>query len=260
MKKLLTKLTIVLFILSLVGCASKKDVLYFQDIDDLDFELLDSLATVTVVEPGDILRIRITALEAKSLIPFQFDKPGLETGRTSMNNMDVLQLNGYLVDKNGDINFPELGRVDVSGKTIKEVEEHIHDKLSAYIKEPTVSVRVINTKVTVMGDVRNPGTFSLSEERLTLPQAIGLAGDLNIKGDRHDILIIRNNGGQREVKRIDFTKSDWMNSDFYYLKQNDIVYVQPNTASVKTAGIVGTPNVVLSAVSVILSLAVLIFK
>ena len=259
MKKLLTKLTIVLFILSLVSCASKKDVLYFQDIDDLDFELLDSLTTTTIVESGDILRIRITALETKSLIPFQFDKPGMEIGRSS-SNIDVLQLNGYLVDKNGDINFPELGRVNVAGRTIKETEEHIHDKLSNYIKKPTVSVRVINTKVTVMGDVRKPGTFSLSEERLTLPQAIGLAGDLNIKGDRHEILIIRNNGGQREVKRIDFTKSDWMNSDFYYLKQNDIVYVQPNTASVKTAGIIGTPNVVLSAVSVMLSLAVLIFK
>src|SRR5699024_11039881 len=178
MKKLLTKLTIVLFILSLVSCASKKDVLYFQDIDDLDFELLDSLTTTTIVESGDILRIRITALETKSLIPFQFDKPGMEIGRSS-SNIDVLQLNGYLVDKNGDINFPELGRVNVAGRTIKETEEHIHDKLSNYIKKPTVSVRVINTKVTVMGDVRKPGTFSLSEERLTLPQAIGLAGDLN---------------------------------------------------------------------------------
>ena len=253
------KILLFLFVISLVGCASKKDVLYFQDIDDLDFELLDSLATTTVVESGDILRIRLTALEAKSLIPFQFDKPELNEGRTS-SNMEMLQLNGYLVDKKGDINFPELGRIEVSGKTIKEVEEHIYGKLSAYIKEPTVSVRIINTKVTVMGDVRNPGTFSLSEERLTLPQAIGLAGDLNIKGDRHNILIIRNNGGQREVKRIDFTESDWMNSDFYYLKQNDIVYVQPNTASVKTAGIVGTPGVVLSAVSVMLSVAVLIFK
>lgn len=244
----------------MVGCASKKDVLYFQDIDDLEFEALDSLATTTTVEPDDILRIRLTALDAQSLIPFQFDKPGLNVGRTSLNNIEMLQLNGYLVDKNGYINFPELGRIQVAGQTVKEVEETIHQKLSVYVKNPTVSVRIINSKITVMGDVRNPGTFTLSEEKLTLPQAIGLAGDLNIKGDRHDVLIIRNNGGQRIIKRVDLTKSEWMNSDFYYLKQNDVVYVQPNTASVKTAGIIGSPGVVLSAVSVLLSVAVLIFK
>lgn len=249
-----------LLVIFMAGCASKKDVLYFQDIDDLEFEVLDSLATTTTVEPDDILRIRLTALDAESLIPFQFDKPGLNVGRTSLNNIEMLQLNGYLVDKNGYINFPELGRIQVAGKTVKGVEETIYQKLSAYIKDPTVSVRIINSKITVIGDVRKPGTFSLSEEKLTLPQAIGLAGDLNIKGDRHDVLIIRNNGGQRIIKRIDLTESEWMNSDYYYLKQNDVVYVQPNTASVKTAGIIGSPGVVLSAVSVLLSVAVLIFK
>lgn len=254
------KLILLLLVIFMAGCASKKDVLYFQDIDDLEFEMLDSLATTTTVEPDDILRIRLTALDAESLIPFQFDKPGLNVGRTSLNNIEMLQLNGYLVDKNGYINFPELGRIQVAGQTVKGVEETIYQKLSAYIKDPTVSVRIINSKITVIGDVRKPGTFSLSEEKLTLPQAIGLAGDLNIKGDRHDVLIIRNNGGKRVVKRIDLTESEWMNSDYYYLKQNDVVYVQPNTASVKTAGIVGSPGVVLSAVSVLLSVAVLIFK
>lgn len=254
------KLIVLALILLTVGCASKKDVLYFQDIDDLNFELLDQLTTTTLVEPDDILRVRLTALDAESLIPFQFEKPGLVQQRTTFNNLEMLQLNGYLVDKDGAINFPELGRIHVSGLSVKQVEEKIYKELSQYIKDPTVSVRIINSKITVIGDVKKPGTFTLSEEKITLPQAIGLAGDLSIKGDRHNVLIIRNNGGKRISKRIDLTESDWMNSDFYYLKQNDIVYVEPNTASVKTAGLVGSPNVVLSAVSVLLSIAVLIFK
>lgn len=254
------KLALIALVLLVASCASKKDVLYFQDIDDMDFELLETLTTTTIVEPDDILRVRLTALDAESLIPYQFEKPGLTQGRTTFNNLEMLQLDGYLVDKNGDITFPELGQVHVAGLTVKQVEETIHQQLSRFIKQPTVSVRIINSKITVIGDVRKPGTFTLSEEKITLPQAIGLAGDLNIKGERHDVLIIRNNGGQRITKRIDMTQSDWMNSDFYYLKQNDIVYVQPNTASVKTAGLVGTPGVVLSAVSVLLSVAVLIFK
>lgn len=252
-------LVLLLIILSMASCATKKDVLYFQDIDDREFEVLDSLATTTVVEPEDILRIRLTALDGKSIIPFEFEKPGLEVNRPSR-NIETMQLDGYLVDKDGNINFPVIGRIGVAGKTAQEVEEHLYEKIGEYVKDPTVSVRIINSKVTVIGDVRKPGTFTLSEERLTLPQAIGLAGDLNIKGERHSVLVIRNNGAKRTVKRIDLTKSDWMNSDYYYLKQNDIVYVEPNTASVKTAGIVGSPSVVLSAVSVMLSIAVLIFK
>lgn len=257
MRKLIS---VTLLLLLLVGCATKKDVIYFQDIEELNFELLDSLATTTLIEPDDILRIRLTALDAESLLPFQFDKPGMSLARTSFNNLEMLQLDGYLVNKKGEINFPQLGQIGVGGKTIQEVEAFIHEKLSAYVKNPTVSVRIINAKITVIGDVRNPGTFGLKEEKLTLPQAIGMAGDLNIKGLRQDVLIIRNIGGQRTIKRIDLTKSDWMNSEYYYLKQNDIVYVQPNDASVKTAGFVGTPGVVLSAVSVLLSVAVLIFK
>lgn len=254
------KIVFLALILLTVGCASKKDVLYFQDIDDLNFELLNKLTTTTLVEPDDILRVRLTALDAESLIPFQFDKPGLLQQRTTFNNLEMLQLDGYLVDKDGAINFPELGRIQVAGLSVKEVEEKIYKELSQYVKDPTVSVRIINSKITVIGDVRNPGTFTLSEEKITLPQAIGLAGDLDIKGERHNVLVIRNNGGERISKRIDLTRSDWMNSDFYYLKQNDIVYVEPNTASVKTAGLIGSPSVVLSAVSVLLSIAVLIFK
>lgn len=253
------KLLLFLFALSLVGCASKEDVLYFQDIDDTQFAELDSLIPTPRIETNDILDIRISALDPESVVPFKFEKPNDRTYRPAT-NLDMKRLEGYLVDKNGAITFPQLGDIYVKGKTTEQVEDKLKDKLSTYITNPTVSVKIINYKFSILGEVKKPGTFSLNEQAVTLPQALGKAGDLTIQGERHDVLIIRNQNGRRIYRHIDLTKSDWMNSPFYYLKQNDIVYVQPNNPGVKKAGYIGSVGSILSIVSILLSTATLIFK
>lgn len=254
------KIIFLLFILTVVGCASKKDVLYFQDIDETQLQDIDAISPDTKIDRNDILYIRITALDVTSVIPFQYVKPQSTTIRGTQNS-ELIKLDGYMVDNDGNIKFPQLGELNVKGKTPGEVEDLLQHKLSAYITDPTVSVRIANFKVSIIGEVKNPGTYPLQgEEHITLPQALGMAGDLTINGERHDVLIIRNEGDQRIYKHIDLTKSDWMNSPYYFLKQNDVVYVQPNNPKVKNAGFIGSIGNVLSVASILLSAAVIIFK
>ncbi len=257
-----------LFIAFLIGilfasCSSKKEILYFQNLNDEDFiEVIDSI-TYPQIESSDILDIRITALEQKSIIPFQFDKPSLVgdgSGSSRNRNVGAARLEGYLVDKDGNINYPQLGEIQVKGLTTKEIEEKMEKLLSAYITDPTVAVRLVNFKVSILGEVKGPGTYSIDEGLLTLPQALGLAGDLTIKGKRENVLIIRNKGDRRQYKHIDLTKTDWLNSDFYFLKQGDIVYVEPNNARVKEAGFLTGVGAVMSVISFLLSIGIIIFK
>lgn len=252
------KLLLCFFALSLVGCSSKKEILYFQDIDMTELENVSSVFENPRVAVSDILNVQISTEDPESTIPFQFQRPG--GGVVGSNNLSMLKLYGYLVDKEGHINYPFLGEIPVIGKTTKELEKELEERLSVYIKDPTVSIRIVNNKITVLGSVRNPGTYTLDEETLTLPQALGLAGDLTIQGKRNDILIMRYQGDKRVIEHIDLTKSDWMNSPFYYMKQNDVVYVQPNDPQIKTAGYIGTVGTVLSVFSIMLSIGLLMFK
>ncbi|HLS31778.1 MAG TPA: polysaccharide biosynthesis/export family protein [Flavobacteriaceae bacterium] len=247
-----------LFILSMVSCSSKKEILYFQDID---MTALDDVSTVfqnPKVAVSDILNIRISTEDPESAIPFQFQTADGGSIRTTSGSL--LKLYGYLVDKEGYINYPFLGEIPVISKTTKEIEKDLERRLSVYIKDPTVSVRIVNNKITVLGSVKSPGTYTLDEETLTLPQALGLAGDLSIHGNRTDVLIMRYQGDRRVIKHIDLTKSDWMNGPFYYMKQNDVVYVKPNNPQIKTAGYIGSVGTVLSVFSILLSMGLLLFK
>jgi len=253
------RLLIFFVILSLASCASKKDVLYLQDIEDTVLEDLDQVFHRSRVAVSDILYVGIAAEDQESIQPFQFQKTEGSSSRSNINTRN-LKLEGYLVDIDGNINFPQLGEIQVKGKTIKEVEQDLQRRLGVYIKNPTVVVRLVNNKITVLGEVRSPGTFELDEEAFTLPQLLGRAGDLTIRGKRKNVLIIRNEGDRRIVKRIDLTKSDWMNGPFYYMKQNDIVYVEPNDPQVRAAGHISGLGSAMSVISFILSLGILVFK
>ena len=130
----------------------------------------------------------------------------------------------------------------------------IQEALRPYIKNPSVNIRLLNFRVSVLGEVSKPGTYTVMEERISIPQALGLAGDLTINGDRNSVLLIRNQDGEKINHIIDLTKSDFLHSDFYFLKQNDIIYVRPNSAKVKSSGFVGSVATASSVLSLILSL------
>jgi polysaccharide export outer membrane protein len=238
-----------------LSCSTKKQVLYFQDIENLN----NTAVTTTfdpIIEPNDVLYITLSSLNEEVLKPFQKNKsnPTVATGNANIG------LQGYLVNVSGNIPFPVIGELQVAGKTRKQVEEILKQALSQYITDVVVDVRIINFRVTVIGEVNNPGVFSVKDERITLPEAIGLAGDFTLDGNRKNITIIREEDGKRKVTHIDFTKADFFTGDFYYLKQNDVVYVAPTTKGVKKTGFIPDVPALLSLFTVVLSSVILLTR
>ena len=194
-------------------------------------------------------------MDSEVVKPFQRNS-GLEN-ITGTNN---LGLQGYLVDAEGTIQFPGIGSTAVAGKTRAAVEAALKTALLEYVKDVVVDVRIINFKITVLGEVNNPGVFTVADERVTIPQAIGLAGDFSQNGRRNDVTVIREIDGKRRVARIDFTNSELFNSPFYFLKQNDIVYVEPSLKGVKKSGFIPDIPALLSLFTIVLSTVIILTR
>ena len=229
---MIKKIFLLLLSLTIFSCANKKDILYYQDLNNGSQEYINYLAST--IQINDILFIKVSALIPESAEPFN-----LQIGNFGNNiNIETYRIQGYLVSQEGTIVFPILGTINLAGKTTSEAQALIAKMLSdgGYIKEPTVSVRVINSKITVLGEVKTPGTYNYDEQNLSLNQAIGLAGDLTINGVRKDVMIIREVNGVRTYAHVDLTSSDWFTSPYYYVKQNDIIIVNPNGPKITSAG------------------------
>ena len=242
----------------LCSCASKKDVIYLQDIDNYNLEKVTQLQQKTIIQVNDILKIDIKTLDPESVQPYLKDFSN--SASSGGQQLGLVKLKGYIVDENGEIEMPIIGKVKVKDLSREDAEQKIKYKLSSDLKNPFVSVRIVNYKFTIQGEVNNPGTYEIAEPNFTLFQALGMAGDLNIKGKRDNILIIRTQGDERIVKRIDLTKSEWMNTPFYFIKQNDVIVVEPNNPQVKTAGFIGNVGILTSVASIVLSAIVIITR
>lgn len=236
------------------SCATKKEILYFQDSETLDQQSINQ-AFEPIIEPNDILHISVSSMDSEVVKPFQRDS-GLDSGAGNNN----LSLQGYLVDAVGTIQFPGIGSIAVAGKTRATVEADLKTALLEYVKDVVVDVRIINFKITVLGEVNSPGVFTVEDERVTIPQAIGLAGDFSDNGRRNDVTIIREIDGKRRVARIDFTKTELFNSPFYFLKQNDIVYVEPSLKGVKRSGFIPDVPALLSLFTIVLSSVIILSR
>ena len=238
-----------------VSCASKKDINYFQDVES-ELELVTDLKNTfnfLDIQPGDVLDIQIKALNPESVIVFQ--RQASQNSQQGQNRV----IDGYVVDNKGNINLPIIGSINTSNQNTQILAKEIQKALSPYVNNPTVNVRVLNFRVSVLGEVKNPGTFTVLEERVSLPQVLGMAGDLTINGDR-TILLIRNENGKNSHHNIDLTSAKFMQSPLYFLKQNDIVYVRPNDARVKSSGLVGNVGTLGSLLSLAISIVLLITR
>ncbi|BAO76207.1 polysaccharide export outer membrane protein [Winogradskyella sp. PG-2] len=237
------------------SCASKKEILYLQDIEQ--FSNKDIIYSNAVIQPNDVLSITVGALIPESAIPY--NKVNNNSGGASV---ELMQLQGYLVSENLTINFPVLGRLSVANKTTQEFADYLKKSLEegGHIKNPDIDVRLINAKVTVLGQVNQPGTFNFTEQNITLLQAIGYAGDLTINGKRDDIILMREEKGVRQITHIDLTSADWLNGPYNFIKPNDVIVVNPNNPKVKSAGFVGNVGTLISVVSILFSTIVLITR
>ncbi|RVT99750.1 hypothetical protein EOD41_15000 [Mucilaginibacter limnophilus] len=225
----------VLLFLLLTSCSTPKNIPYFENIPDSG-SIVDIETTPfkePLIAPDDILSITIQTIDPE-VTGIVNQAPSFTTsGGTGMGVASSQQTTpGYLVGKDGSINFPMVGKVTVAGYTTHQAADIIAERASQYLKMPTVQVRFANFKITVLGEVNRPASFTVANEKVSVIDAIGLAGDLTIYGKRENVLVIRENNGKKEATRLNLTSASIFKSSHYYLKQNDIVYIEPNKAKI----------------------------
>jgi polysaccharide export outer membrane protein len=244
------------FLVLLFSCASKKDMIYYQDIDTLNAQEKSPSYEIKI-QPDDLLMIIVSAEDSEIAMPFNLTTVNVQNAaRPDAIGAQSNQL--YLVDVNGIIDFPILGKLKISGLTRSEVLKMLQEKISVYIKDPIINVRIMNFKFSVQGEVTAPGTYSVTSERITLIEALSMAKDLTVYGKRKNILIIREVDGVKTFNRVDITKADFMNSPFYYLAQNDVVYVEPNQNKINGSAVGPSTSIIFSITSILITLATLI--
>lgn len=235
-----------------------EEALYFRELSDSTLKHA-SEAFDPVLQKGDILYIGVMTPNEESMK--KFNQPNLYAGAATGMAMGGQSSNtlGYLIDNSGDIIFPEFGKLHVEGMTKSVLTAFLTEKLASEIQSPMVSIRFLNFRITVLGEVSKPGTFSIPNERATILDALGLAGDLTLYGKRSNLRIIREKNGVRETGILDLNKGDIFSSPYYYLQQNDVVYVEMNSrkimntdnAAIRNVGLIVT---ILTGVSIIVSL------
>jgi len=245
------------FLLILCGCNTRKDLIYFQGKPT---EFATTSSYNPTIKPDDLLSILIMANDEKSVALFNMPL-GVGNNLYGSYSQGAPTPPGYLVHPDGTIDFPVIGSIPLAGLSRSEAVEEIKRRLSSYIVNPTISLRILNFRITVLGEVRNPGTFTIPNERITLLEALGIAGDLLITGERHNLLVIRDEDGKRKEYRVDITQESLFASPVYYLQQNDVVYVEPNRAK-RNSSIVNASNtgIVISSLSLVLTTLIPIFK
>lgn len=257
MKKLISAVVVALtIVLALSSCGSARQVAYFQNIDSLNLSASKMLYEAHIM-PKDQLSIIVKTTNEDASEPFNlFMKNGMNNSGSSGQN-----LQSYLVDNKGDIDFPVIGKIHVQGLTSRECEELIRAKVRPYLAEserPLVTVRLGSFRVVVTGEVSSPGVVSVPYEKMSVVEALAQSGDLGLQGKRKNILLIRESAsGQKSAHRIDLTDANIINSPYFYLQQNDIIYVEPNGAKKGTAGISNSVTFWIGLVSSIISLATL---
>ncbi len=218
---LLLKLTVLIIIgLFFTACVPREKIVYFQG----DLESIEQLAEQysATIQPDDLLTITVFGrnVEATRIFNQESNTGGAQT---------------YLVDEEGNVEFPVLGKIKLAGLTRNEAIQYMKGMLSRDIIDPGVSITITNYRITILGEVGRPGTYHLQNEKVTLLEALGMAGDLTINGLRENILVVREENGKQNFYRVNLTTEEIFNSPVYYLAQNDVVYVEPNQNKINSA-------------------------
>ncbi|MDX1760570.1 MAG: polysaccharide biosynthesis/export family protein [Christiangramia sp.] len=204
------------------------------------------------IEVNDVLRIDVSSLNSELVEPFRLDIISESGGGGGQNS----NMSGFLVDPEGFITFPVLGKVEVFGLTRGELEQKLTEEIKEYVRDAVVRVRIINFKVTVLGEIGS-NVIEVRDERLSVPQAIAMSGDITYDGKKENILVIRTNDGIIEYGRLNMTSAEIFKNPYYYLKQNDIIYVEPTYRKVKSAGFITSWQGLVSIVTTAFSLFIL---
>lgn len=261
MKKLKRIVCCLLLPFLLIACQSYKKVPYLQNMESVSQATQQEQLYDAKIMPKDLLTIVVSCTSPELAAPFNLTVASTTSlAMTSTTSQPVLQQ--YLVDNEGKITFPVLGELTIGELTKKQAEQMIVDKLKPYMKEvPIVSVRMVNYKISVIGEVARPGTFTISNEKVNLLEALAMAGDMTVYGLRDNVKLIREDAtGKQEIVTLDMNKAETILSPYYYLHQNDIVYVTPNKAKARNSDIGNSTSLWFSATSIVVSIASLLFN
>ncbi|MEH7890018.1 polysaccharide biosynthesis/export family protein [Elizabethkingia meningoseptica] len=251
--------------LAIVSCRTRNDINYLQDVDKAVTETAIRMENNTL-QPGDQLVINIMAKDLDVVKPFNQNYSSgqlLQNPQLSGNvspTMSTASGPTYTIDQNGNIDFPVLGTLLAKGLSIGQFKQELYNKITRYVKEPTVSVKLNNFRVSVMGEVARPGEYIIADGQTNLMKALALAGDLTIYGVRGNVLLIRTVDGKMEKIRVDLTRSDFINSPYYNLKQGDVIYVSANKTKEKTSRLDPNMPIYISVASIVVTILALVFK
>lgn len=251
-------LLLLMFPLLMVGCTSYKGVPYLQNPEVVNSFGKELPLYDAKIMPKDLLSITINTTDPQAAAPFNLTvQTPMNAAVTNINTTTQPTLQQYLVNNSGEIDFPVIGRLQVGGMTKNQAEDLIREKLEPYLKEiPIVTVRMSNYKISVLGEVTRPGTFTVSNEKVNVLEALAMAGDMTVYGIRDDVRLVREDArGKREVISLNLNDADVILSPYYYLQQNDIVYVTPNKTKARNSDIGNSTTLWFSATSILVSIA-----
>lgn len=262
MRKNLFFIVFAVLCMTLGSCGSSKQIAYFQNADSLSYAASKGLFDAKIM-PKDLLTITVSTTDPKAATPFNLSVTNT-LNATGYLSTGAGSLQTYLVDNDGFINFPVVGQLKVGGMTKRQCENYIRDKILPYMSKtenPIVTVKMASFKVTVAGEVKAPGVFNVDQEKISVIEALARAGDLTIYGKRGNVLLIREDAtGEKSVHRLNLNDANLINSPYYYLQQNDYLYVEPNSVQAKNSAIGSSTTIWISVVSILTSVASLVFN
>jgi len=251
------RLLLILIIVVFSSCTSSKEIIYFQDEPVNSTETIN-LTSDIVYKPNDLITINVSALDPETVKPFNL--PVITNSISSLRPQGDIKMQTYIVDINGNIEFPVLGSIKVGGLTRIQATLMLKERISEYVTDPIINIRLTNFTVTVLGEVNSPGSYTIEDEKISLLEAIGLAGDLTIHGKRENVFLIREENGVKRFTKFDLTSINVLNSPSFYLEQNDVVYVEPNPAKIRSASYNQNYIVIISAIGTLATIAAILVK
>ena len=237
------------------SCAPSKSIIYLQDFQNVNPNLQ---SYTNSIQPDDNVMIMVTADEAELAAPFNIVYLTNESTNSTSTTKDAMV--GYLVDINGEIDFPRIGKIKIGGLDRISAEQKIKDLLRPHIKNPGINLRILNFKISVLGEVGIAGSQKVEGDRITFLEALSNAGDLTIYGRRDNILVIRDFDGKKSFSRVDITSADFINSPYFYLTQNDQIVVEPNKTKINASAVGPNTTAIFSALSLLISIIVILLK
>jgi polysaccharide biosynthesis/export protein len=238
--------------------ASRQDVIYFQDEMITNATENKNKYFEILFKTDDLLTINVSALDPDVARPFNLSAVSYST--SVIDARGSLTFQTYLIDANGNIEFPVLGTLRLGGLSRSEANLLLKEKLTEYIKDPIVNIRLANFTITVLGEVNRPGTYTIQDEKISLTEALGTAGDLTIFGNRKSVFLIRELEGEKRFTKFDLTSINVVNHPNYYLIQNDVIYVEPNNSRIRSASFTENNRVIISGIATLATIVAILIR